>query len=353
MGVRISIDLALIPSATFDVFVEELAEAFARLGMSFEHGPNGHITEGGAEVARIVSWRPGEGILLQWEPAEWKPGVVTKLEVRFEPDHGGTRLTLDCPEWGGLFDDRGGELEGWFIGEVVAPLFRAIGRNRFGDWLTDRRARRPSGAQARTTYRDPLYHRPNFRAILNALALTSDDYLLEVGCGGGAFLHDALQSGCRAAAVDHSPEMVRLAREVNRDTINEHRLEVLESKADRLPYSDAMFTCAVMTSVFGFLPDPVKALGEIHRVLTKGGRVAVFTVPKELSGTPAAPEPIASRVHFYEDQELEQLARKAGFAEAHVERPNLEPFAREIGIPEEHLRFFSKPGGQLLHARKG
>lgn len=41
-----------------------------------------------------------------------------------------------------------------------------------GDWLTDRRARRPAGAQARAVYRDPLYHYPNFRAILAELALS-------------------------------------------------------------------------------------------------------------------------------------------------------------------------------------
>ena len=36
---------------------------------------------------------------------------------------------------------------------------------------TDRRARRPSGAEARASYGDPLYHWPNFRAILAELSL--------------------------------------------------------------------------------------------------------------------------------------------------------------------------------------
>src|SRR5208283_1045170 len=115
------------------------------------------------------------------------------------------------------------------------------------DWITDRRARRPSGPQSRATYRDPLYHRPNFKAILAVLKLRPDDYLLEVGCGGGAFLHDALQSGCKAAAIDHSPDMVRLAREINHEAIQKGRLEIREGDAGSLPYSDAIFTCAVMT----------------------------------------------------------------------------------------------------------
>jgi ubiquinone/menaquinone biosynthesis C-methylase UbiE len=147
--------------------------------------------------------------------------------------------------------------------------------------------------------------------------------------------------------------MVRLAREVNREAISQNRLEIRQGEADSLPYPDGTFTCAVMTGVLNFIPDPLKALSEIRRVLAGGGRLVLFTGSKELRGTPAAPEPIASRLHFYEDQELEELARVAGFEEAKVERPDFEQFAREVGIPEEFLGLFKgRAGGQLLVARK-
>jgi len=108
-----------------------------------------------------------------------------------------------------------------------------------------------------------------------------------------------------------------------------------------------------MTGVLGFILDSLKALSEVRRVLAAGGRFVLFTGTRELRGTPAAPEPMASRLHFYEDQELEALARKAGFAEAVVERPDFERFAREVGVPEEFLRLFKgRSGGQLLIARK-
>jgi SAM-dependent methyltransferase len=261
-------------------------------------------------------------------------------------------VTLEHPEWSRVLGDQGDELVGWFADEVAAPLFRAMAPRHLGDWITDRKTRRPSGPQARTFYRDPLYHRPNFKAILKVLGLRDDDYLLEVGCGGGAFLEDALKSGCKGAAIDHSLDMVRLAREVNREAIDQKRLEIREGEADSLPYPDGTFTCAVMTGVFGFIPDPLKALSEIARVLASGGRFVLFTGSKELSGTPAAPEPVASRLYFYEDQELQELAREAGFAEAAAERPDFEPFAREVGIPEEFLGLFKGRMGQLLLARK-
>jgi len=48
------------------------------------------------------------------------------------------------------------------------------------------------------------------------------------------------------------------------------------------------------------------------------------------------------------------LAKTVGFADVRVERPSLEPFAREAGLPEEQAKHFAGPSdGQLLVAKKG
>ena len=60
------------------------------------------------------------------------------------------------------------ELTGWFAAQLVAPFLAATTPDAVGDWITDRRARRPSGAESRAVYRDPLYHYPNFRVILRS-----------------------------------------------------------------------------------------------------------------------------------------------------------------------------------------
>jgi SAM-dependent methyltransferase len=351
MSVRIGVDLGLDRSAAFEALIEELTTALARLGMQFRPGVDGRVTEGEVEVGRVVRWQPPEEIVIEWHAADWQPAEVTSLEIQFEPFEDGTHVTLKNRGWGNLVGDQGNELAGWFASEVAAPLLSAMGPRRLGDWITDRRARRPSGPQGRATYRDPIYHRPNFQAILEVLGLRPEDYLFEVGCGGGAFLQDALKSGCKAAAIDHSSDMVRVAREVNHGAIQQNRLEIREGDAGSLSYPDGMFTCAVMTGVFGFITNPLQALSEIRRVLAPGGRFVLFTGSKKLRGTPAAPEPVASRLYFYEDHELEELARKAGFSEAHFERPDFEPLARAAGIPEEHLGLFKgRGGGQLLVA---
>jgi ubiquinone/menaquinone biosynthesis C-methylase UbiE len=193
-----------------------------------------------------------------------------------------------------------------------------------------------------------MYHWPNFLLILDRIALGGGDRLLEVGCGGGAFIHRALESGCRATAIDHSPEMVRLTVALNAEAVAAGALTALEGEAGNLPVPDGAFTCAVMTGVIGFLPDPVAALQEILRALGPGGRIAVFGGTAALKGTPAAPEPFASRIRFFERAELEEIGRQAGFVEVRVEEPDLEPYARAAKLPEAALEFFRGVGGALL-----
>ncbi len=73
----------------------------------------------------------------------------------------------------------------------------------------------------------------------------------------------------------------------------------------------------------------------------KEGRLVPFTGSRELRGTPASPEPISSRVHLHDDEDFVQLGRKAGFVGVRVERPDLERFAHEAGVPEEHIQLFA------------
>jgi SAM-dependent methyltransferase len=349
------------PEKAFDRVVDELRHSLPRSALRLDPGPAGRLvetgTEGGdREFARVEAWDRGRRIAFAWHPSDWaQDDPPVPVVLRFDPAGGGTRISVEFGDWGptsplGSADER----TGWFVSELMRPLFRAASPSALGDWLTDRKVRRPTGEGSRATYADPIYHRPNFLVLLERLHLNSEDSLLEVGCGGGAFLHDALQSGCRAFAIDHSPDMVRVAREQNRNAIDEGRLEVREADAHRLPFPDALCSCAVSTGAFGFFERPGIVLAEIRRVLRPGGRLVLFSSSKEMKGTPAAPEPYASRIRFYEDQELVDLARAAGFVEVTVDRPDFGPYARKAGLSAEAVAFFeSGPrAGQVLEARR-
>ncbi len=177
----------------------------------------------------------------------------------------------------------------------------------FDDWLTDRVARRPAGLRARGTYGADDVHDFARRAILGILRLQKGDRLLDVGCGGGLLLREALATGASATGLDHSEEMVSLARE------RAPGAEVVLGSAEQLPFPDASFTAVAMSIVFFFLADPLAALREARRVLAPDGRIAIYTTSPRLRDTPAAPEPLASRSHFYENHELVALADTARF----------------------------------------
>ncbi|HEU5362701.1 MAG TPA: methyltransferase domain-containing protein [Gaiellaceae bacterium] len=218
-------------------------------------------------------------------------------------------------------------LEAFGLGDEDLAAWQASGRpeGELEDWLMDRVARRPEGSRARAVYGDENVHDFARRAILEALALGPGDSLLEVGSGGGLLLRDAVATGARAVGIDHSADMVALATE------RAPGAEIRLGRAEALPFADLSFTAIAMSIVFFFLPDPLGVLRECRRVARPEGRLAVYTTAPELRGTPAAPEPFASRGHFYADEELAALAAEAGWRE---------PQVRTVA------------GGQLLQATK-
>lgn len=329
---QVAIEVAGTPAEAFDRVVEELASGFDRLGPSgsglrFDPGDDGGLRAGDAMVADVRVWQPGERLVLGWRREPWQPQVDTETEFAFDATAGGTRVRVQHRRWDaavaasmGVEEEIGGwqEALGWFTGEVVAPFLAAASPPRLADWLTDRIARRPTGLLARAVYADPIEHQSGWERVLTALQLGPDDRLLEIGCGGGGLLDWALRTGCRATGIDHSRDMLSLAGHRNVDAVAQERLVLLQADAADLPVSDEAFTAVAMATVFMHLPDPAAVLAECRRALDGNGRLAIATVDASMRGTPAAPEPMASRSGFYELDELVALARDAGFATAEV-----------------------------------
>jgi SAM-dependent methyltransferase len=209
-------------------------------------------------------------------------------------------------------------LRGFGLGDEDLAAWREsrLSVESFDDWLTDRVARRPAGSRARQVYGADEVHDFARRAILGALALGPGDHLLELGCGGGLLLREALDAGARVTGLDHSAEMVELAAE------RAPGARLLISRAEHLPFPEETFTAIAMSVVFFFFDQPDRVLRESRRVLRPRARLAIYTTAPELRGTPAAPEPIASRGRFYTDDELAALARRADLQDVNVDNDN-------------------------------
>jgi Mycolic acid cyclopropane synthetase len=97
------------------------------------------------------------------------------------------------------------------LGDEGLAAWRAalLPEDRFADWLTDRVARRPTGARARAVYGADDVHDFARRAILGALDLQPEDRLLDIGCGGGLLLRDAALAGAVVTGLDHAGARAR------------------------------------------------------------------------------------------------------------------------------------------------
>ncbi|HEX8225583.1 MAG TPA: class I SAM-dependent methyltransferase [Allosphingosinicella sp.] len=115
---------------------------------------------------------------------------------------------------------------------------------------------------------------------LSCLKLEREDWVLEIGFGGGALLRSLLL-GTRGEvfAADLSAMLIdrarlRFARDVRRG-----RLHLYQASVESLPLPPATVTKAVSVNSLYFWPDPAAALAELARVVKPGGRLAVAFEP--------------------------------------------------------------------------
>jgi SAM-dependent methyltransferase len=180
------------------------------------------------------------------------------------------------------------------------------------------------------------------------------DRSLEIGAGTGYFSLNLLQAGVvrEATCTDISPGMVR-ALSVNAARLN---LQVRAARADAeaLPFPDSSFDLVLGHAVLHHLPDLDQAFSEFHRVLRPGGRIVFAGEPSRLGDRLASlpkrgaravapvwrsvlragpieatnghhPEEGADHalerlvdIHAFEPEDLEMVARRAGFMDVRV-----------------------------------
>lgn len=97
--------------------------------------------------------------------------------------------------------------------------------------------------------------------------------ILEVGIGTGKNV-PYYPNSVDVVGVDISEGMLKVCQE-RLKKFPEKKVKLLRTDVQNLPFSDGEFDCVVSTFVFCTVPDPVKGLKEVHRVLRPSGK-AVF-----------------------------------------------------------------------------
>ena len=116
------------------------------------------------------------------------------------------------------------------------------------------------------------------RRVIEELNPQSGDKILDVGCGDGYYLHLLSSLGLKLelTGADFDPNALASAKR----NLKGKRIKLI-GQGDlmkKLPFKDNTFDKIVMSEVAEHLPDDVKGLKEVRRVLKRNG-ILVLTVP--------------------------------------------------------------------------
>jgi ubiquinone/menaquinone biosynthesis C-methylase UbiE len=152
------------------------------------------------------------------------------------------------------------------------------------------------------------------------MGLGPGDGVLDVACGPGNFTRDfarAVRAEGLAVGIDGSrPMLERAVRETRATRLD--NTAFVHGDATELPFRDASFDAVCCFAALNLFAAPFRALDEMRRVLSRGGRIALFTsarghtAPVRLVETAlAAP----AGIRMFERDELVEALRERGFVD--------------------------------------
>jgi SAM-dependent methyltransferase len=150
------------------------------------------------------------------------------------------------------------------------------------------------------------------------LGLSRGDGVLDVACGPGNFSRDfarAVGSEGLVVGFDASrPMLERAVRETERAGID--NAVFVHGDAAALPFRDASFDAVCCFAALNLFAEPFKALDEMSRVLTPGGRIALFTSCRSRTpGLAAVESALTARtgLRMFGQDEVVAALRERGF----------------------------------------
>lgn len=187
--------------------------------------------------------------------------------------------------------------------------------------------------------------RYRLRLIRRLLGDTERGFLVEIGCGTGLHLFALAGEFRRAHGTDLSPEMIRRAEELRLGHPHGNRVSLSVDPAEAL---DSVATAAadavLCVGAFEHMPDKAAVLGQVRRVLRRGGVFVCLTPNTDyLWYARIAPRLGLATTHlssdrFVGERELLELLEGAGL-EAQAIGPWT--FIPRGDMPDRHARWLA------------
>ena len=201
------------------------------------------------------------------------------------------------------------------------------------------------------------------RFLVSRLQARPGARVLDVATGTAAVAIDlSRRHGCSVVGLDQSPEMLAEGRaRVERAGIAD-RIELVEGRAEELPFGDGWFDALTFTYLLRYVEDPGRTLTELVRVVRPGGTIASLEF-----GVPPGPLPraawnlyvrvglpLAGRIVSPGWHEVGSFLGPSirGFYER-IPLPALLDLWTEAGIEDVRLRRLSLGGGIVIWGRRG
>jgi SAM-dependent methyltransferase len=163
----------------------------------------------------------------------------------------------------------------------------------------------------------PVVARKLYVMMAQELNLRPDDELLEVGCGSARLLAEQAAHVRFVAGLDLSDIQVGMARKRLAERIAAGTAEVVLGDAMALPWADARFSVVGSLNCLKFVPDPPRALREMHRVLRPDGRL-VLTIDKQVDKWGRSGEVDGFGQWQWSVDAARRMVEEAGFADVSV-----------------------------------
>jgi len=153
------------------------------------------------------------------------------------------------------------------------------------------------------------------------LGLAAGHRVLDVACGPGNFSREFAKAvGPQGLVVGLDASETMLSRAVrDTDKAGLENVGYVRGDVAALPFADASFDAVCCFAALHLFADPFDAIGEMTRVLSPGGRIAILTSVRRPLALPPL-KPIVERtsgMRVFEHDEIVTALRTRGFSDVH------------------------------------